>query len=125
MGFWIFMTICNLLVPVLMIVIGAIFKKHPPKTINPVYGYRTTMSMKNADTWNFAHLYCGKLWWKTGWIMLPFSILIMLPVLGKSTDTIGTWGAIVETVQCVLLIVTIFWVERALKKTFDKEGNRR
>lgn len=124
MGFWIFMMICNLLIPVIMIVIGAVFVNHPPKSINGVYGYRTTMSMKNMDTWNFAHLYCGKLWRKIGWIMLPISIVVMIPLLGKSDNIIGIWGGVLETVECIILIAAIFPVERALKKNFDKDGNR-
>ena len=40
--------------------------KKAPDSINPVFGYRTTMSMKNRDTWEFAHQYCGKLWWILG-----------------------------------------------------------
>ena len=38
--------------------------KYPPKEINGIIGYRTTMSRKNMDTWKFAHDYCGKLWLK-------------------------------------------------------------
>ena len=34
--------------------------KKAPKEINSVFGYRTSMSMKNKDTWEFAHKYCGK-----------------------------------------------------------------
>lgn len=83
MGFWFFMTICNLLLPVLMIVLGKAFVKNPPKTINCIVGYRTSRSMKNQDTWNFAHLYCGNLWWKIGWGMLPLSVISMLPAMGK------------------------------------------
>lgn len=124
MGFWIFMMICNLLIPVIMIVIGTVFVNHPPKSINGVYGYRTTMSMKNMNTWNFAHLYCGKLWRKIGWIMLPISIVVMIPLLGKSDNIIGIWGGVLETVECTILIAAIFPVERALKKNFDKDGNR-
>ena len=44
--------------------------KHCPKHINGMLGYRTTRSMKNMDTWKFAHDYCGKLWWKIGWVMI-------------------------------------------------------
>lgn len=52
MGFWVFMTICNFMIPVFMIVIGKIFMKNPPRTINEIYGYRTSRSRKNQDTWN-------------------------------------------------------------------------
>ncbi|MCY6372198.1 SdpI family protein [Clostridium ganghwense] len=36
--------------------------KKPPKEINSTFGYRTTMSSKNKDTWNFAHRYAGIVW---------------------------------------------------------------
>ena len=123
MGFWIFLTICNLMIPVLMIVIGKVFIKNPPKTINRIYGYRTSRSMKNQNTWNFAHLYCGKLWWKIGWVMLPLAIIGMLPVIGKNDDIVGGVSAVVVTAECIALFVTIFFVERALAKKFDKDEN--
>lgn len=119
MGFWVFVTICNLMIPVLMIVIGKVFIKNPPKTINGIYGYRTSRSKRNQETWNFAHLYCGKLWWKIGWIMLPFSVIGMLPAIGNNDDIVGGLSAVVVTVECIVLVVTIFVVERALAKEFD------
>lgn len=124
MGFWIFLTICNLMIPILMIVIGKVFINHPPKKVNGIYGYRTSRSMKNQDTWNFAHLYCGKLWWKIGWIMLPLSVIGMLPAIGKNDNMAGGWGAAVITAECIVMLMTIFFVERALAKKFDIGRNR-
>ena len=46
MWFWFFMTVSNLILPVLMIVLGKVFMKKPPKQINGFYGYRTRRSMK-------------------------------------------------------------------------------
>jgi len=120
MGFWFFMTICNLMIPVLMIVVGKVFIKKPPKTINGIIGYRTSRSRKNQDTWNFAHLYCGKLWWRTGWVMLPLAVISMLPAIGKDEDFVGGFGAVVVTVECIIMFMTIFFVERALAKKFGK-----
>lgn len=124
MGFWIFMLICTLMLPVFMIILGNVFVKHPPETINNVYGYRTTMSRKNQETWDFAHNYCGKLWIKIGWILLPVSFLVMLPTLGKGENPIGFVGGTFTFLQCFVLIGSIVPVERALKKRFDKDGNR-
>ena len=62
MGFWIFMLIMDLLLPFTMIGFGRYFMKKAPKEINSVFGYRTSMSMKNKDTWEFAHKYCGNTW---------------------------------------------------------------
>jgi len=125
MFFLIFMTVSNFLIPVFMIIYGKVFLKHPPKIINSIYGYRTTMSGKNQDTWDFAHQYCGKLWWKLGWIMFVVTVIAMLPLLGKDADSVGLWGGIFELVQGAVLIVSIFLTEKALRKNFDKDGNRR
>lgn len=118
MGFWFFMTCSNFTVPVLMIVVGKVLIKNPPKTINGIYGYRTKRSRVNQNTWDFAQLYCGKLWWKIGWIMLPFSIIGMLPVIGKNDDIVGGAGAVIITIQCIIMFVSIFFVEKALKRKF-------
>ena len=104
MCFWLFMLICDLLVPIIMIVGGRIMWKHCPKHINGIYGYRTTRSMKNMDTWKFAHDYCGKLWWKIGWIISVPSLLIPIPFYG---------------------ICSVFPTERALKEKFTDEGIRK
>lgn len=125
MGFWVAMFICNLLVPLLMVVFGRIMYKHAPKSINGIYGYRTSMSMKNEDTWKFAHDYCGRLWYKIGLIMLIPSVLVQLPFVKRSTDTIGIMTVVLETVQICVMIASIFPTERALRKTFDKYGNRK
>ena len=124
MWFWWFMLVCDLLVPVIMILCGRMMWKHAPGKINGVLGYRTSRSMKNMDTWKFAHDYCGKLWWRIGWIMLAVSFIIHIPIYGKSDDVIGWTGWILTMVQCVVLVVSIVPTERALKRTFDKEGIR-
>lgn len=124
MGFWIFMTVCNFLMPALMVIIGKIWLKHPPKSINSSYGYCTPMSQKNQATWDFAQAYCRKLWWKIGWIMMPFSIIIMIPVIGNNVNTIAILGTVIVTVEGIIMGSTIFFVERALRKNFDKEGNK-
>ena len=50
----------DLLIPLTMAGFGKLFTtKIPP--INAAFGYRSMMSMKNRDTWEFAHKYCGRL----------------------------------------------------------------
>lgn len=125
MWFWMFMFFFNLMIPLLMMIFGRMMYKHAPKTINRVYGYRTKMSMKNAETWKFAHDYCGRLWLKTGCMILILSIIAQLPFLHSDQDTIGTVGCILCIIQTIALICSIIPVERALKANFDKEGRRR
>ncbi|MBQ3050079.1 MAG: SdpI family protein [Oscillospiraceae bacterium] len=125
MTFWIFMLLFTLFIPVLMLIFGSSFIKNAPKEINYVYGYRTARSMKNRDTWEFAHKHIGRLWVVIALIMLPLSVVPMLFVIGKSHDIIGTVNCAVMFLQLIPLIVPIFFTEAALKKAFDEDGNRR
>ena len=125
MGFWICMLISSLIVPLSMIGFGYYFAKGAPEQINTVFGYRTARSMKNAETWEFAHLHCGKTWRVAGWILLPVSCLAMLLVLGKDENTVGIYGGWICCLQLIPLIASIIPTEIALKRTFDENGNRK
>lgn len=125
MVFFISMFICNLLIPATMIITGYFMYKKQPKDINGVIGYRTPMSSKNMDTWKFAHDYCGRLWLKIGIILLVPSIIVQIPFANSDENTVGILTLIIEGVQLVFLLGSILPVERALKRTFDKNGKRR
>lgn len=125
MGFWIFMLFMDLLIPLTMIGFGRYFLKSAPKEINAIFGYRTSMSMKNKDTWIFAHHYCGKLWYISGLIVLIITGIVMLSVLGQAENMVGTVGGVLCGVQMLPLIGSIIPTETALKRTFDKNGNKR
>ena len=49
----------------------------------------------------------------------------MLLVWSGTTKEKTIWGLIVVLIQLVILFITIFMTENALKRTFDKDGNRR
>lgn len=125
MGFWLFCTASCLLVPAVMLYFGWRFLKKPPKHINSFYGYRTTRSMRNQQTWDFAHQVCGRLWFRWGLVLLPLSLLAMLLVLGKDVGELGLWLMGVTVIQIVVLLGSIVPVERALKKNFDQFGRKR
>lgn len=125
MGFWLFMLVMELLFPAMMIGIGKSFQKAAPKDINPIYGYRTAMSMKNRDTWEFAHRHCGRLWFKLGLILLPVNLIPMLLVIWQSEDVVGNVGTVLCIINLVVIIASIFPTEAALKRTFDQDGNRK
>lgn len=124
MLFWAFMLIADLLVPLTMIYFGARFEKNAPKEINAAFGYRTTMSMKNKDTWQFAHEYIGKLWKVCGWLVLLISAVVMFFSYGKDIIAVSIIGGIVCILQIVIMICTMIPTEIALKKDFDEYGNR-
>ena len=125
MAFHIFMLVCNLLVPIAMLVFGLLFEKRPPKKINYVYGYRTTRSMKNQDTWQFAHRFCGRLWKRLGGITLLIPLLFTIFTWKLDIEELGYASIALLFLQLVILFVSIVPTEKALKKTFDEYGRRR
>lgn len=116
--------VVTLLTPIIMIIVGKCFSKTTSLEINEILGYRTSMSMKNQDTWLFANQYMGKLWFKLGWILLLISLASMLLVIGSEKTMIEFVMTIISLGEVVILVLSIIPVELALKKTFDKNGCR-
>ena len=52
---FIFLSVCSLLVPLSMIILGYTWKNKPPKDRQGISGYQTTMSRMNDETWKYAH----------------------------------------------------------------------
>ena len=125
MGFWIFMFIMVLLIPLTMIFFGWLLFRKTPKEINYVYGYRTKRSMMNEETWRFANQYFGKVWYLCGLISAPLSVIAIAIVFGKEPGTMGTVGGIITMLQMLPLIGAIVPTESELKKNFDENGKRR
>lgn len=121
---WFLMLGCDLLFPAIMLIAGKLFMKSPPKNINWIIGYRTAMSMKNEDTWKFAHAVAGRFWWKWGWGALAVAVVPMLFVLGKPEEITATVGLILMCILMIPIIAVIPHTEKALRNTFDKDGNR-
>ena len=123
--FFTIMFICNLLMPLIMLIGGYCMYKNPPKEINGWLGYRTKMSKKNKETWAFAHHLCGRLWISSGILLLVLTIVVQIPFAQSGDTTVGVVTLLVEAVQLVVMIGSIFAVEKALKKNFDENGVRR
>ena len=125
MGFWLFVTVMDLLVPAIMLYFGRRFQKKPPEKINQIYGYRTARSMKNQETWSFAHETCGRLWVRLGAVLLLLSLAAAVMTFGRGVEAAGIVSAVVVVVQMVVVIGSIVPVERALKRNFDDQGRKR
>lgn len=125
MCLWILMLLNDLLIPAIMIGFGRIFVRKTPASVGSVFGYRTPMSVKNQDTWQFAHKYCGKLWLKYGLVTLLVTVFAMLFFLGRDRDTVAIAGAAICMLQILPILLPVCFTERALKRQFDEDGERR
>lgn len=101
---------------IIFIIIGFIFKAFPPKKINSIFGYRTLLSMKNQDTWNEAHKYSANTFIIVGFIFIPLQF-----VLSKLNISYG-YEKIILLICAVLMIITN---EVHLKKVFNNDGSRK
>lgn len=124
MTYWI-LFLSSLTIPVIMLIIGLIFTFKPPKEINELFGYRTNLSMKNLDTWNFANRYIGRVWLILSLFILPLTIVVMLLINGEDESYITTAFFIVLSIQLLIMLISIIPTEIALNKKFNKDGTRR
>lgn len=125
MGFWIYMLLIDFILPLTMIGFGRYFSKKTFDKPNSFCGYRTRQSMRNRDTWRYAHHMIGMIWFISGIILLPVSVGGMLFWIGKSTSVVGRAGAIICGIQLAVLLIGIIPTELALKRRFDRSGRRR
>lgn len=110
--------IAHLLIGPLVLLVSFIFSKYPPKKINHLYGYRTNRSMRNQECWEFANKHSLQLLYKVALLTCIVQAAGLL-ILDEETALLTATIVLVLT-----LIYSVFLTEKALKNTFDKEGNR-
>jgi len=112
----------DVMLPLILIVFGIFALAVIPRKPNWIMGYRTPMACKNQDTWVFAHKHFGKQMIIFGLVYVLLSIeRIMLVDNGASSGIIG----IVIAAQVMAVLLALIPTEIALRKEFDKNGNRR
>ncbi|SHI53341.1 SdpI/YhfL protein family protein [Clostridium amylolyticum] len=106
------------LVGIICIVVGGIFKVLPPRKMNWIYGYRTTSSMKNQDTWDVAQKYSANTFIIFGFIFVALEFILSHLIENIS---IGYENAIVLIGSIIMIVVD----EVHLRKVFNKDGSRK
>lgn len=90
-----------MLTPVLMAVVGLIWRIHPPKRDGGFLAYRTALSSKTEETWAFAHRHISKLWLlhrtpsqhpvRSAYGCVPGECLLLCTVADRRTDGISVY----------------------------------
>ena len=113
------------LLPLVMVICGMSYTKRGPKKITRLQGYRSKMSMKNRETWDFAHKNLGDLWFKLGAPLLAVTSVVSLLVFRETTEQITTWCCVIFVIQLVIMVLPVAYTEKALKENFDENGKWR
>ena len=117
--------ILSLMFPVIMIIVGLVMKNGIwPKKSNWHSGYRTKMSRKNQDTWEFAQKHLGRVLVATGAIIIWPAIGFLFLSTGQD-ETQYLALVILLGAQVAAIILLIVFTEVALRKEFDENGNRK
>lgn len=118
--------IISVVVPITVIICGNLLKHNTPAEINSIYGYRTKRSMSSQEAWEFANKLCGGMWIKGGIISLPLSLICVLIICIRFGSRTGIGAAtILEIVQVGLMLSTIYFVERQLKRNFEDKNTQK
>lgn len=110
-----------LLIPAAMLGIGVSWKKHPPRRINGLYGYRTRRSSSSQAAWDFAQAYCGAIFLRWGGVMSVVTVAACVLIWRQSWFYEAVFA--LSMAQCAVLLLSILPVERALRAKFDEHGN--
>ena len=115
-----------LLLPLIMLVSGLFTRFGLPKRVNWFAGYRTPLACKNQDTWGFAHRYWGRMMIVFGFILIALSIVgILLIARGTLTLEPARFTGVFAIGTLIIFLVSMIPTELALRKNFDKNGQRR
>ncbi|WP_053976307.1 SdpI family protein [Mangrovimonas xylaniphaga] len=99
----------------IFMLLGLVMLKFPPKTINPIYCYKTGSSMKNQERWDFAQVYAAKILMIAGALLIVFSLLgFAFEPTHKTAYALGS-AALIGSIIGILLKV-----EHAIKQKFGK-----
>ena len=112
--------VIGLLPPLVMLVIGIIWRRKPPARQSSGLAYRTALSERTQETWDFAHTHISRLWVRLG-VVLSICTAILVYVWVKENFTLLLW---VMAGQMAFLCCSAFFVDMLLKAAFDENGHR-
>ena len=108
-----------LITGLVFILCGFILYKFPPKSINSMLGYRTSMSMKNKETWDEAQRYGGKSMLVVGVINI---LLWDLSYLVKGFLLSEIFQGLIMLLGAIIMLAVD---EVHLWRTFNRDGSRK
>lgn len=108
------------LIGVIMLICGYILKIYPPKSINGLYGYRTTSSMKNQQTWDMANNYSARVMIRLGAAAVLIGLLLT-QVIDMQHEYLMAAATIISLIAIVIILFKS--TEKQLKITFGQPGD--
>ncbi|MBX4262223.1 SdpI family protein (plasmid) [Clostridium estertheticum] len=102
---------------IICIISSLVFKICPPKK-NPMFGYKSILSMKNQDTWSESLKYSANTLIILGLILIPLQLII-----SKFDISYEYEYERILVVVCFAIVIIIN--ELNLRKIFNSDGSRK
>lgn len=120
-GIWLLFLFASCLIPLTSLLAGMFFLKRTTSKRGS-FGYRSRLSMQNDATWRFAQSTCGIVLEMVA--VATFFPTIMLEIIGyfMGLKLQAVLTLIIITIQMVLVVFAIAYVDRSIKRNFDKDG---
>lgn len=116
--FWRNVLILNLMIPVILLIIGVLHLRKPPKNRNWLYGYCTRRSTQSQEAWEFAQKCFGNACCYRGLGSILLVVVIMLCALKTDEQMIRTIGSGLGILELTSMIEAFMVTERTLKKKY-------
>jgi len=108
----------GLLVPLALLLVGIAWKIKPPAREDSGLAYRTALSERSQETWDFAHRQISRLWTRLG-VILGVLTAALVRFWVKDTFPLLLW---VLAGQMIFVCSSAFFVDTLLKASFDEDG---
>lgn len=95
--------LCLITTGPIILIVGFIMLKRPPKKINRIYGYRTKRSMKSQEQWDFAQKYSAKGLLRGGMLLTLAGISGLFYSAGIIIDTIVGIGLLIAVLVMIIV----------------------
>lgn len=120
-----FMRVAVMAGPLVMLGLGLWYFLAPPKEANHSVGFRTYHGMGSVEAWQFTQKLAGSLYCILGVALTVIMSLICNGFRSMNAMTMANVAIICVIVECILILGAWMFIKIKVKKTFDKDGNRR
>ena len=111
--------------PVVLLVMGLLYRFATPKEANHHWGYRTYFGMGSVEAWRFAQRFAGFIYMILGGVMTFAMLIVSIVLIGKDTITLLTIAAICLVIEAILTGLAVLGINIYLAVLYDRDGYRR
>lgn len=120
-----FVRICVMAAPVIMLVFGLSWLLLPAKEANHVAGYRFYFGMGSVAAWRFTQKFAGIVWSALGLILSVIMFLVSGGFRGMDTMAMVDKAAVCILWEIGLMVLSCIAINLTLTIRYDRKGNVR